>query len=370
MSHAAYMAQAIQLARKGWYTTRPNPRVGCVLVHDGQVVGQGSHLKAGEPHAEVHALREAGELARGADAYVTLEPCSHQGRTPPCADALVEAGVKRVFVGMQDPNPLVAGRGLARLETAGIQVSSGLLEDQARALNPGFIKRMQTGRPWVVAKQAASLDGRTAMASGESQWITGPEARADVQKLRAASCAIITGVDSLLADNSRLTVREPGFTQLYGFSQPLRVILDSQLRTPPEAEIFQQSGSTLVITQQASIKNRVEQRGALQQVGAEVLAVPTAATATGLDLSAVLLLLAERNCNQVMIEAGARLTGAFMQQQLLDELWLYLAPKFLGSAARGLLDLPGLESLAQAPQMQVTDVRAVGQDWRFQLVKN
>jgi diaminohydroxyphosphoribosylaminopyrimidine deaminase/5-amino-6-(5-phosphoribosylamino)uracil reductase len=362
------MAQAIRLAHKGWYTTRPNPRVGCVLVRDGQVVGKGAHLKAGEPHAEVHALREAGDLAQGADAYVTLEPCSHQGRTPPCADALIQTGVKRVFAGMKDPNPLVAGRGLARLEAAGVEVSSGLLEDQARALNPGFIKRMQTGMPWVVAKQAASLDGRTAMASGESQWITGPEARADVQKLRAASCAVITGVDSLLVDNSRLTVREPCFTQLYGFNQPLRVILDSQLRTPPEAEIFQQPGSTLVITQQASIKKRDQQRDALQQAGAEVLSVP--ATVTGLDLSAVLLLLAERNCNQVMLEAGARLTGAFMQQQLLDELWLYLTPRFLGSAARGLLDLPGLESLSEAPQLQVTDVRAVGQDWRFQLVKN
>lgn len=361
------MAQALKLARKGWYTTRPNPRVGCVLVRDGQVVGQGAHLKAGEPHAEVHALREAGELARGADAYVTLEPCSHQGRTPPCADALIQAGVKRVVVGMKDPNPLVAGRGLARLEAAGIEVVSGVLEDQAQALNPGFIKRMQTGLPWVLAKQAASLDGRTAMASGESQWITGPEARADVQQLRASSCAVVTGVDTLLADACRLTVRDSRFTQLYGFSQPLRVILDSQLRSPPEAEIFQQPGSTLVMTQQASIENKPQQRLALQQAGAEVLAVPTAEITQGLDLSAVLSLLAERNCNQVMIEAGARLTGAFMQQHLVDELWLYLAPKFLGSAARGLLDMPGLESLVDAPQMQVADVRAVGRDWRFLL---
>lgn len=367
MSPTDYMAQALQLARQGWYTTRPNPRVGCLLVKAGQVIGRGVHLQAGEPHAEVYALREAGQAAQGADAYVTLEPCSHQGRTPPCANALIKAGVKRVFVAMKDPNPLVAGRGLARLEAAGIEVVSGLLEDQAQALNLGFSKRMRLGLPWVLAKQAASLDGRTAMASGESQWITGPDARADVQQLRASSCAVITGVETLLKDSCRLTVRDSRWTQLKGFKQPLRVILDSQLRSPPQAEIFHQPGSTLVVMQEAGWAGLEQKRRALQQAGAEVIAVPAAPQGTGVDLKAVLLLLAEKNCNQVMIEAGARLTGAFMQEQLLDELWLYLAPMFLGTSAQGLLDMPGLEHLCDAPQLQITDVRAVGKDWRFQL---
>ncbi|SFC19605.1 diaminohydroxyphosphoribosylaminopyrimidine deaminase [Marinospirillum celere] len=366
MSHANYMAQAIKLARKGWYTTRPNPRVGCVLVREGQILGEGAHLKAGEPHAEVYALRQAGERAQGADAYVTLEPCSHHGRTPPCAEALIKAGVKRVFVGMKDPNPLVAGRGLTLLQEAGIEVVSGLLQDQAEALNPGFIKRMQRGQPWVVAKQAMSLDGRTAMASGESQWITGAEARADVQRLRAASCAVVTGVNSLLADSSRLNVRDERFTPLSGFTQPLRVVLDSGLQTPPGAAIFQQPGSTLVLTNEESLQKQQTARKQLEDQGAEVAALPLAANG-GLDLQALLTLLGERQCNQLLVEAGAKLTGAFVQQGLVDEFYLYIAAKFLGSQARGLLDLPGLEKLAAAPQMQILDVRALGQDWRFQL---
>ena len=366
MTHAYYMAEAIQLARKGWYTARPNPRVGCVLVRDGQLVGQGAHLKAGEPHAEVYALRQAGELAKGADAYVTLEPCSHHGRTPPCAEALIKAGVRRVFVAMQDPNPLVSGRGVALLEAAGIPVVAGLLEDQAQALNAGFIQRMQTGRPRVLAKQAMSLDGRTAMASGESQWITGPEARADVQRLRAESCAVVTGIASLLADNSRLNVRAPEWADNPDFTQPLRVVLDSQLRTPAQAAIFQQPGSTLVVTSEVALANNLQQLQALQAAGAEVTCLPLAASG-GLDLSKLLDLLGQRQCNQLLVEAGARLTGAFVQQQLVDELWLYMAPKFLGHQALGLLEMPGLNTLAACPQMQVVDVRALGADWRFQL---
>nr|WP_114417703.1 bifunctional diaminohydroxyphosphoribosylaminopyrimidine deaminase/5-amino-6-(5-phosphoribosylamino)uracil reductase RibD [Marinospirillum perlucidum] len=361
------MAKALQLARQGLYTTRPNPRVGCVLVKNDRILGAGAHLKAGEPHAEIHALRQAGAEAAGADAYVTLEPCSHQGRTPPCADALIKAGVKRVFVGMQDPNPQVAGRGLARLQAAGIEVESGLLEEAAQALNPGFIRRMQSGRPWLVAKQAASLDGRTAMASGESQWITGPEARADVQELRAASCAIITGIESLLTDNSRLTVRDERFTGLPGFTQPLRVVLDSQLRCPPSAEIFQQAGSTLVATLQASRDRKPEEAAALEAAGAELMLLPAAPCGQRLDLEALVKALGARECNQLMLEAGSQLTGAFLQQGLIDELRLYLAPRFLGSAARGLLELPGLNKLAAAPELEVTEVRAVGKDWRFQL---
>lgn len=357
-----YMARAIQLARRGWYTTRPNPRVGCVLVRDGQIVGEGAHLKAGEGHAEVHALRQAGDLARGADAYVTLEPCSHQGRTPPCADALIQAGVARVCIAMLDSNPLVAGRGVQKLRDAGITVAHGVLEADARALNPGFFRRMEAGLPRVTLKLAASLDGRTAMASGESQWITGPEARADVQRLRAASCAIITGADSLLMDDSRLTVRDESITRLYSFAQPLRVVLDSRLRTPAQAAIFKQPGQTLLMTRAAALQDSAAKVQALEAAGALLVQQPGDGQ---LDLEAVLRELAARGCNEVLVESGARLAGAFLQAGLVQELRLYLAPLLLGDAARGLVHLPGLEQLADALPLQIRDVRALGRDWRF-----
>lgn len=362
-SAAEHMARAIQLAKQGWYTTRTNPRVGCVLVRDGQRVGEGAHLKPGEAHAEINALRQAGELAQGSDAYVTLEPCSHHGLTPPCADALVKAGIKRVFIAQLDTNPLVAGQGVKKLQAAGIQVHQGLLEADARKLNLGFIQRTTTGLPRVTVKLAMSLDGRTAMASGESQWITGPEARADVQKLRAASCAIITGVDSVLIDNSRLTVRDTELTGLYGFKQPLRVVTDSRLRINLDAAIFQQEGQTLIATSQASATANPEKTQALQALGAQVLLVPL--NEQHLDLTQLLKKLAEKGCNQVMIEAGANLCGAFIQAGLVQSLQLYLAPILLGDAAKGLLHLPELTQLAAAPSLQVCDVRAVGKDWRF-----
>ena len=241
---AHYMARAIELARKGLYTTHPNPRVGCVIVRDGQVVGEGWHVRTGEPHAEVHALRAAGDQARGATAYVTLEPCSHYGHTPPCAEGLITAGVARVVAAMQDPNPDVAGRGLKRLVDAGIQVCSGVLEAQARALNPGFLKRMEHGLPFVRVKMAMSLDGRTAMANGESQWITGPAARSAVQRLRAQASVVLTGADTVLADGARLTVRgpelglDPELTALALSRPPLRVLVDGRLRVPLDAPFF------------------------------------------------------------------------------------------------------------------------------------
>lgn len=360
---AEYMALAIQLARQGWYTTRPNPRVGCVLVRDGRIVGQGAHLKAGEPHAEIHALRQAGEQARGADAYVTLEPCSHHGRTPPCADALIAAGIKRVCVAQLDSNPQVAGRGLQKLRDAGLQVEHGLLEADARQLNPGFFRRMETGLPRVTIKLAMSLDGRTAMASGESQWITGAEARLDVQHLRAASCAIITGADSVISDDSRLTVREKSLTDLYGFTQPLRVITDSRLRVATTAAIFNQPGSALLVTRETTAQAEPEKIAALQQAGAELLLQPGGSQP--LDLLQLLQTLGQRGCNEVLVEAGAKLAGAFLQAGLVQELRLYMAPLLLGDAARGLLHLPGLDYLANAPRMNIRDVRAIGKDWRF-----
>ena len=357
------MARAIQLAERGLYTTGTNPRVGCVLVRDGQIVGEGWHVRAGEGHAEVNALRQAVELARGATAYVTLEPCSHVGKTPPCADALIAAGVSRVVAAMQDPNPQVAGTGLQRLREAGIQVSCGVLQAEAQQLNPGFIKRMQQGLPWVRLKLAMSLDGRTAMASGESQWITGPQARADVQRLRARSCAVISGADSVLLDDSALTVRaaelclEPPLAQAAAARQPLRVLIDGRLRVPLTQRLFRETGPVLVVCSEHS------QRGPEYQARhAELLAMPGAAG--HVDLAQLLGELAGRGCNEVLVESGAVLAGAFWQAGLVDELIVYMAPRLLGSRARPLLELP-FDNMAEAMDVQITDLRAVGNDWRI-----
>ncbi|MEH6800775.1 MAG: bifunctional diaminohydroxyphosphoribosylaminopyrimidine deaminase/5-amino-6-(5-phosphoribosylamino)uracil reductase RibD [Halopseudomonas sabulinigri] len=357
------MSRALELAARGLYTTEPNPRVGCVLVHGEQVVGEGWHVQAGEGHAEVNALAQAGERARGATAYVTLEPCSHFGKTPPCADALIKAGVSRVVAAMQDPNPQVAGKGLQRLRDAGIEVTCGLLEEQARELNPGFIKRMQQGLPWVRVKLAMSLDGRTAMASGESKWITGPAARADVQRLRARSGAVISGADSVLLDDSALTVRasELGLSADEAAAavqrQPLRVLIDSLRRVPLEQRFFREAGPTLVISTSAE-----QAAESYQSIGSELLALP--GDDGKVDLVTVLRNLAERGCNEVLVEAGAGLSGAFWRAGLVDELIVYMAPRLLGSQARPLMQLP-FESMSEAMDIAVTDMRAIGQDWRI-----
>ncbi len=353
-----YMARALELARKGHYSTHPNPRVGCVIVRDGQIVGEGWHERAGEPHAEVHALRAAGELARGATAYVTLEPCSHHGRTPPCADALVNAGLARVVAAMQDPNPEVAGRGLQRLQQAGIATESGVLENEARLLNQGFLKRMEHGLPFVRVKLAMSLDGRTAMASGESQWITGPDARSAVQRLRAQASVVLTGADTVLADDARLTVRaaELGLdaeqSALALSRPPLRVLIDGRLRVPLDAAFFK-AGPALVATCVA-----VEEQYAN---GPECLIVP--GVEGQVDLRQLLVELARRGVNEVLVEAGPRLAGAFAQQGLVDEYQIFMAGKFLGSSARPLLDWP-LAQMKDAPALKITEIRAVGDDWR------
>ncbi|MDU9025551.1 bifunctional diaminohydroxyphosphoribosylaminopyrimidine deaminase/5-amino-6-(5-phosphoribosylamino)uracil reductase RibD [Pseudomonas corrugata] len=355
---AHYMARALELARRGHYTTHPNPRVGCVIVRDGQIVGEGWHIRAGEPHAEVHALRAAGELARGATAYVTLEPCSHHGRTPPCADALVNAGVARVVAAMQDPNPEVAGRGLQRLAQVGIATESGMLEGEARQLNQGFLKRMEHGLPFVRVKLAMSLDGRTAMESGESQWITGPAARSAVQRLRAQASVVLTGADTVLADNARLTVRadELGLdadqTALIMSRPPLRVLVDGRLRVPLDAPFFK-AGPALVATCMA-----VEEQYAN---GPECMIV--AGDDGQVDLRRLLVELAARGVNEVLVEAGPRLAGAFARQGLVDEFQIFLAGKFLGSSARPLLDWP-LAHMKDAPALKITEIRAVGDDWR------
>jgi len=360
MSHHEFMARAISLAKQGMYTTDPNPRVGCVIVKDGKIIGEGYHRKAGEGHAEVNALAMAGEQAKGATAYVTLEPCSHFGRTPPCSDGLISAGIRHVVCAMKDPNPEVSGRGFAKLMAAGIDVTLGILEEQARELNPGFIKRMEIGKPFVRLKMAASLDGRTAMQSGESQWITGPAARQDVQRLRARSSAIVTGIESIKIDDSSLTVRanELGLDDAWSNEivkrQPLRVVLDSQGQISADAKILKQPGRTLVaVAENVKLNDEIE-------------TLELTRTQNGLDLSALLDYLAEQQCNEVLVETGATLAGEFVRQGLVDEMVLYMAPCFLGSDARALLNWP-LQEMAQKQSVKIIDNRMVGSDIRLTL---
>lgn len=351
-----FMARALYLAKKGRYTTKPNPRVGCVIVKGNEIIAEGWHMRAGQGHAEVEALKNTQE-ALGATAYVTLEPCSHYGRTPPCAEALIRAGVVRVVIAMQDPNPLVAGKGVALLEQAGIDVVCGVLESEVQALNKGFITRMTTANPYVISKMAMSLDGRTAMASGESKWITAPQARHDVQKLRAASCCVLTGVDTVLADDPSMNVRLKGVAVV----QPLRVILDSQLRTPTSAKLLTLAGRTLILT----CSEEQHKFEALTQAGAEVYKI--ARNNQGrLDLNAVLLFLAEQQVNQVLIEAGAVLNGALMEQNLIDECIVYMAPCLLGSSGRGLFDMPDITVMADKKNLTLLEARKVGVDLRLQ----
>ncbi|PIF23096.1 bifunctional diaminohydroxyphosphoribosylaminopyrimidine deaminase/5-amino-6-(5-phosphoribosylamino)uracil reductase RibD [Candidatus Pantoea floridensis] len=364
MTDERYMARALELARRGRFTTTPNPNVGCVIVRAGEIVGEGWHQRAGEPHAEVHALRMAGERAKGATAYVTLEPCSHHGRTPPCCDALIAAGVTRVVAAMQDPNPQVAGRGLYRLQQAGIDVSHGVMINEAEALNRGFLKRMRTGFPWIQLKLGASLDGRTAMASGESQWITSAAARRDVQRLRAQSSAILSTSATVLADNPSLTVR---WNELSAdvrarldenqLRQPVRVVIDSQQRVTPQHSLIDQPGETWLMRSEPD----------RQTWPASVTQIAVPQRGEQLDLVAMMMLLGQRQINSVWVEAGASLAGALLQAGLVDELIVYMAPKLLGNAARGLCELPGLEQLTDAPALNYSDVRRVGEDLRLTL---
>ncbi|HWU77857.1 MAG TPA: bifunctional diaminohydroxyphosphoribosylaminopyrimidine deaminase/5-amino-6-(5-phosphoribosylamino)uracil reductase RibD [Rhodanobacter sp.] len=352
----AHMAHALRLAECGLYTTQPNPRVGCVVARGEEVLGVGWHQRAGEPHAEVYALRDAGERARGATAYVTLEPCAHQGRTPPCADALIAAGVRRVVVASEDPFPQVDGRGIGKLRAAGISVDTGLMREAARELNIGFFSRIERSRPFVRVKLAMSLDGRTALANGESKWITGEAARADVQRWRARSSAILGGSGSVLADNPRLTVRLP---QDEEFTPPLRVILDRQLRTPAGSHLLDGSTPTLLLHGAAA--------SCADDRFARVERVAVAAGNEALDLHAVLGLLAGRGCNEVHVEAGSTLCGALFTAGLVDELLLYIAPVLLGDAARPLMQLPLLSDMSKRWQLEIVDRRILGDDLRLRL---
>ena len=355
------MARALQLARKGRFWAAPNPHVGCVLVRDGAVIGEGFTQPAGGNHAEIEALRAAGD-ASGATAYVSLEPCSHVGKTGPCADALIAAGVGRVVAALEDPNPAVSGQGMEKLRAAGIETATNVLESEARAELAGFIARMTRGRGRIRAKLAMSLDGRTAMASGESQWITGPAARADVQKLRAMSCAIVTGSGTALEDDCALTVRNESL-HLEGEARdralhrkPLRVLLDSQLRLGPSAKLLSSDAPTLVFHDEASTP--------ADNYGANVEFQGLQREESGLPLPVVVAELSNRHCNEILVESGPRLAGALLQAGLLDELIIYMAPTFLGDRARPLLSLP-LDDLADKIPLQIADARRVGDDWRF-----
>lgn len=351
------MARALALAAQGRATTHPNPRVGCVIVRDGpdgpRIVGEGWHQRAGEPHAEVFALRAAGELARGADVYVTLEPCAHHGRTPPCADALIAAGVSRVFAAIGDPYPQVAGQGFAKLRAAGIECRSGLMEAEARALCRGFLSRIERQRPWLTLKLAMSLDGRTAMASGESRWITGAEAREDVHRLRAEAGAVLSSSETVLADDPELNVRSTAADE-QGWRQPDRIVVDSTTRVPATARVWREGARRFWLTAAA----------APAVAGVEAAVLPADASGR-VSLPAALAFLASRDVNELLVECGPRLAGSLLQADLVDELLIYCAPKLLGDAARGLVRLPGIERLADHVALQFTGIEQLGADLKI-----
>jgi diaminohydroxyphosphoribosylaminopyrimidine deaminase/5-amino-6-(5-phosphoribosylamino)uracil reductase len=357
------MQRALELAARGLATTDPNPRVGCVIAQGALMVAEGWHERAGEAHAEVVALRAAGAQAAGATVYVTLEPCSHHGRTAPCVEALVRARVARVVYAATDPNPQVNGRGAEALRRAGVAVEAGLLESEALELNRGFVKRMQQGRPWVRLKLAMSLDGRTALASGASRWISGEAAREDVQRWRARSSAILTGVGTVLADDPRLDVRAPEAAGAQT-RQPLRVLLDRRLRTPPAARLLGTGGEVLIFTELAALADAA--RGAaLGARGARIESLP--ADGERLALGAVLERLGELEVNELLVEAGPTLSGELVRQSLVDELLLYVAPKLLGDKARPLLELPALTGLSEARAFTLLDTQPFGDDLRLRL---
>jgi len=358
------MQRALELAARGLSTTDPNPRVGCVIAREARIVAEGWHERAGEAHAEVLALRAAAAQAAGATVYVTLEPCSHQGRTPPCVEALLAAGVARVVFAATDPNPQVNGRGAAALRDGGVAVEGGLLERESLELNCGFVKRMQHGRPWVRVKLAMSLDGRTALGTGESRWISGEVAREDVQQWRARSSAILTGIGTVLADDPRLDVRVPAEAAGQGVRQPLRVLLDRHLRTPPGARLLSGGGEVLVLTAQSSLKD-VQSGMRLTAKGVRIETVPE--ENERLSLGAVLDRLGELEVNELQVEAGPTLAGELVRQSLVDELLLYVAPKLLGDEARPLVKLPEPLQMSEALGFALIETHQLADDLRLRL---
>ena len=351
----SFMALALQLAERGLNTTTPNPRVGCVIVRDSKVIGSGWHQEAGQPHAEIHALDSAGTATHGATVYVTLEPCSHFGRTPPCANALIKAGIAKVIIATDDPNPIVSGRGRAILEQAKINVQTGLLEQQARELNIGFFNRMTKKKPWVRLKIAASLDGKTALNNGASQWITGESARTDGHRWRARSCAILTGIGTIQTDNPQLTVRHIKTTR-----QPQKIVIDRRLRISLDAKLLHSDVETWIFTAYDGDSNKREQ---LDRMGVKVITLPDRAGAV--DLDKMMVLLAEWGINELLVEAGSGLNGALIAAGLVDEMILYLAPHLLGNQAVGMFDLSELTNLIQKQTLKLRDVRMIGHDVRI-----
>jgi len=349
----AYMSQALQLAEKGLYSTSPNPRVGCVIVRDGKIAGCGWHIQTGQPHAEINALSIAGGSAQGATVYLTLEPCSHYGRTHPCVEALVRAKVAKTIIAMQDPNPLVAGKGISLLKQSGIKVLVGLMEERAKDLNVGFVSRMTNNRPWVRMKIAASLDGKTALNNGVSQWITGEAARHDGHRLRARSCAVLTGIGTVLEDDPQLSVRFIETSR-----QPLRIIIDSRLEIPTIARVLRGEGELIFTT-----TDNKEKISALKEVGARPIILPN--KKGKIDLAGLMQLLADFEINELLIEAGNRLSGAFIREGLVDELIIYLAPHLIGNRAMGMLQLPELTDLSEKYNLKIKDLRMVGEDIRI-----
>ncbi|HMK14752.1 MAG TPA: bifunctional diaminohydroxyphosphoribosylaminopyrimidine deaminase/5-amino-6-(5-phosphoribosylamino)uracil reductase RibD [Burkholderiales bacterium] len=347
-----HMTQALRLAEQGLYTTTPNPRVGCIIVREGKVIGQGWHERAGQPHAEINALNLAGEKAHGATVYVTLEPCNHLGQTGPCSEALIKAGVARVVAAMRDPNPLVNGGGLEKLEQAGIRAEYGILENEARELNIGFISRMVRGRPWVRIKIAASLDGKTALNNGKSRWITGKPARQDAHHWRARSCAVVTGIGTIKDDDPQLTVRHVKTPR-----QPLRVVVDSKLEILPSARVLQ--GGGVLVFCAVDDATRIAR---LNEVGAKVIILPN--QEGKVELGQMMASLAKFEVNEVLVEGGFRLNGSLLKAGLVDELLLYLAPHLLGDKARGMFELPELTELTGLRELKIIDLRMVGQDMR------
>ncbi len=358
-----FMARALKLAEKGRFSTHPNPRVGCVITKNGVIVGEGFHQVTGQAHAEVYALKQAGKYAEGATLYVNLEPCCHHGRTPPCTDAIIKAGIRRVVIAMEDPNPMVNRAGISALQNAGIEVDTGINTDSAHWLNRGYVKRIMTGTPWVTLKIAVSLDGKTAMENGESQWITSEQAREDAHLLRASSSAILTGIGTVLRDDPQMTARPASEESRAALAdrQPLRIIVDSRLSTPTDARILSQPGEVLIVTSPSELSDAaLYPQSNIEVTGCDM-------TGGSINLMSLMNMLGEREINNLMLEAGARLSGSMLQARLVDEIVVYMAPDLLGSNARGMFRIPGLEAIADKLKLEFRDVRRVGRDLRLTL---
>lgn len=357
----AFMAKALRLAGKGLYTTRYNPRVGCVIVRNDSIIGQGFHTYPGEPHAEINALNNVNGSVKGATVYVTLEPCVHQGKTPPCSQALINADVSKVIVAMLDPNPIVNGKGLQHLQSNNIKTASNIMASEAAALNKGFIQRCTNNRPYITVKSAISLDGKTALNSGESKWITSEAARKDVQKLRARSCAILTGIDTVLSDDPSLNVRlkrsELGIEK--EIQQPIRIILDSQLRIPLNAKILQPTSEIIIYT----CSNKSKKLSALKDLNIEVIQIET--EETGLSLKSIMSELSSRNINEVLVEAGSTLVGSLLSNKLVDEMVVYMAPHIMGNKALNMASMPTIETMQDRIKFKIQEIRRIGQDLKI-----